>query len=1095
MVITIQWQKKAHIRSIIHKATINPTDGYANFDPIEVYDITMDDNCRLAQSRVGIQQYIRSVNFPSSHAFLVFHYETVVGRSWRFSYFYKKETVASVTDSKRYTYLFGKGTSSRTANERFNELLKITSANWELGSHKANDKIHIFTNEDITSAFSVEALSDEFFYKYLGYYASFVKYLTGKPTAKESGEHAIKEAAFRRVVSDMDKLGVKDNRDQFKHSFLPRFKSEEECEKAICDYVKKMMGRVVFLHFLQKKGWMCGDRDFMYHLFDNSSLKDDFLDRVLEPLFFVILNTHPDDRLEVCRRHNDKIQWEPGKLVEWDESLVESWHDIPYLNGGLFEQEKIDECRSIFPAEYFEKFLDFFRQYNFTIDENDPNDVEVGVDPEMLSKIFENLLEDNKEKGAFYTPKEIVSYMCSESLIAYLGQYCKDGEWNEEFIRKFVTDPSVNEHLTQRQREEMINALVQVQVCDPAIGSGAFPMGMLNLIARCRGELEDTSMSDIKRHIIQNNIFGVDIEQGAVDIARLRFWLSLVVDETEPHALPNLDYRIMRGNSLFTTFYGEYLDLSKTNDARTRLSKMKRQLFDMQSDYYNLSGEAKWKQEIEIKHLLLNIVEEQLGMETGKVASESLHQYDIYNGTSGKIKKNVAKANETYKRKAECVRKITTLRNLLGGNGTLHERARTDIDFFDWEIMFSNVFTGGREGFDIVIGNPPYVDIKELPSSDVKLYFNLFKTASNRINLYSIFIEKGYYLCCKGGVLSYINPNSMLVNESYLETRKLIVDDIELVIKLPDNVFHSAKVETIIFQLLKGNVNKYIRTFCFGNADELDLVSISLETRDRLLWKKENNIRFNIFSNQATLLLLSKIESRANELGAYVQISLGITPYDKYKGHDSTMIKNRVFHSNIPIDDFYVPLISGKNISPYYVNNEIAEYLKYGDWLAAPREKKFFINEKIIIRQIVGDKLRIIAAYSDVPHFFTQIGFSLITKDNDSDTLKVILAILNSHLMSYYHKEKFLDTQKVLFQKVLIVNAKKLPIILPANKENIVGAVNRILTAKCINSSADISAEEREIDRLVYHLYNLTYDEVKIVDPETPITEEEYYGQ
>lgn len=113
--------------------------------------------------------------------------------------------------------------------------------------------------------------------------------------------------------------------------------------------------------------------------------------------------------------------------------------------------------------------------------------------------------------------------------------------------------------------------------------------------------------------------------------------------------------------------------------------------------------------------------------------------------------------------------------------------------------MFSNVFTGGREGFDIVIGNPPYVDIKELPSSDVKLYFNLFKTASNRINLYSIFIEKGYYLCCKGGVLSYINPNSMLVNESYLETRKLIVDDIELVIKLPDNVFHSAKVETIIF--------------------------------------------------------------------------------------------------------------------------------------------------------------------------------------------------------------------------------------------------------------------------------------------------------
>ena len=971
-------------------------------------------------------------------------------------------------------------------------MLKIASANREQALHQIENNVHVFTNEDITDAFSVETLSDEFFHKYLGYYASFVKYLTGKPTTKESGKYAIKDAAFRKVVTDMDKLGLKDNNDQFHQSFLPRFKSEEECEKAIRDYVKKMMGRVVFLHFLQKKGWMCGDRDFMYHLFENSSLKNDFLDRVLEPLFFVILNTHPDDRLDVCRKHNNNMKWERGKSVEWDENLVESWRDIPYLNGGLFEREEIDKCRSIFPAEYFEKFLDFFRQYNFTIDENDPNDMEVGVDPEMLSKIFENLLEDNKEKGAFYTPKEIVRYMCSESLISYLKQQCGGDDWNEEMIRRFVSDPLADGHFTVNQQQALIDALVRVKVCDPAIGSGAFPMGMLNLIAHCRHALESTPMFEIKRHIIQHNIFGVDIEQGAVDIARLRFWLSLVVDETEPHALPNLDYRIVRGNSLLTTFCGEYLDLSEMKDGRTRLAKMRQQLATMQDEYYSLNGEAKWKKEVEIKNLLLDCIEMQIKGDAQDSDNIRYTQLNIDSDRTLKIsKKDIAAAKRLFQNRLLHSRNLKNIRTKLNSfHSNFSERAHTDIDFFDWEIMFSNVFA--EDGFDIVIGNPPYVDIKELPNSDVKLYFNLFKTMSNRINLYSIFIEKGYSLCCKKGVLSYINPNSMLVNGSYLKMRKLIVDDVELVVKLPDDVFHSAKVETIIFQLLKGNVGECIRTFCFGNADKLDLTSISLATRNRLLWKKDNDVRFNIFSNQATLFLLSKIESKANELGTYVQTSLGITPYDKYKGHDSTMIKGRVFHSNTKIDSSYVPLISGKNITPYYVSDSVKEYLKYGDWLGAPREKKFFVNEKIIIRQIVGDNLRIIAAYSDMPHFFTQVGFSLIAKNNDSNTLKVILAILNSRLMSYYHKEKFLDTQKVLFQKILIANAKKLPIVLPSNKEKIVEVVNRILTAKRANPAADTSVEEQEIDRLVYHLYGLTYDEVKIVDPNTPITEEDY---
>lgn len=865
--------EKAHIRSIVRKATISPTDGYANFDPIEVYDITMDDNCRLAQSRVGIQQYIRSINFQSSHAFLVFHYGTVEGRSWRFSYFYKKETIASITDSKRYTYLFGQGISARTAHERFNELLKITSANRELGLKQEGNNIHVFTNKDIIDAFSVEALSDEFFYKYLGYYASFVKYLTGKPTAKESGKYAIKDATFRRVVVDMDGLGLKDDKDQFHNSFLPHYNNDEEkCEKAIRDYVKKMMGRVVFLHFLQKKGkkgWMCGDKDFMYHLFENSPLKDDFLDRVLEPLFFVILNTNPDDRIDVCRRHNDNIKWERNRLVEWDEDLVESWRDIPYLNGGLFEQEEIDKCRSVFPAEYFEKLLDFFRQYNFTIDENDPNDMEVGVDPEMLSKIFENLLEDNKEKGAFYTPKEIVHYMCSESLIAYLNQQCEGDEWNEEVIRRFVSDPLANEHFTANQQQVLIDALTRVKICDPAIGSGAFPMGMLNLITRCRHALESTPVSEIKRHIIQHNIYGVDIEQGAVDIARLRFWLSLIVDEVTPHALPNLDYRIVRGNSLLTTFCGEYLDLSEMKDGRTRLAKMRQQLAVMQDEYYSLNGEAKWRKEIEIKRLLLAIANEYFGAEKDKLRIESFHDYDLYKETSSKTKKQLAEAYKLYERKAKCQQLIENILVSLGGNKTVHERARIDVDFFDWEIMFSNVFAEAKGGFDIVIGNPPYLRIQGIRKDNpdfADFLVDLFKTTTGKFDLYVAFIEKGYQLCCKHGLLNFIMPTKWTNSDYGLGMRSFMIEEkpyIKMVNFSSFQVFN-ASTYTGIQWFVKDTVGSmdYVQlSQDVATPNELDDFLKSLNQKDFTSYNYLNfsSMPWKLTSNQSSSDIISKL--------------------------------------------------------------------------------------------------------------------------------------------------------------------------------------------------------------------------------------------
>ena len=199
------------------------------------------------------------------------------------------------------------------------------------------------------------------------------------------------------------------------------------------------MGRIVFLHFLQKKGWLCGDTNFMLNTFSQSNRRSDYLESVLEPLFFGILNTEPAKREQVFSRNG------------WQQSLVVKWANIPYLNGGLFERDDVDNLRIVLPESIFSNLFSFLASYNFTVDENDPDDAEIGVDPEMLGKIFESLLEDNKAKGAFYTPKEIVRYMCKESLIAHLASKLPDVA--DGIVRAFVESHEMQPELEPYLRD------------------------------------------------------------------------------------------------------------------------------------------------------------------------------------------------------------------------------------------------------------------------------------------------------------------------------------------------------------------------------------------------------------------------------------------------------------------------------------------------------------------------------------------------------------------------------------------------------------------------------------------------------------------
>lgn len=496
---------------------------YVGVEPLQIFDVTVSDRVMMERNRVNIQRLIRAVMDQFSCAFMLFHYDDDTRWDWRFTYCRKSGNKEETTDSKRYTFLLGPGQSCCTATDNFMALY---------------EKRELLEIKDIEDAFNVEALSKEFFGKYKAQYEAFVNYMVDPANG------------MRKDFIDTD----------FDHTGMSVDKICDREEKPIRDYVKKLLGRIVFLHFLQKKGWLGvpagkdwgeGDRDFMLKLFQNATdkQKNDFLDDILEDLFAKGLDCNRSDK---------------GDLYDTEVNGIGRCR-IPYLNGGLFERDELDKKPSHFPAEYFDNLLTMLSQYNFTIDENDPNDAEVGVDSEMLGRIFENLLEDNKDKGAFYTPKEIVQYMCRESLIAYLQT--DQREEDKERIRQFVTTHDAEQ--LGDLKEDIDQKLIDVKICDPAIGSGAFPMGLLRELFFCRSAIEPNiaeNAANIKRHIIQNNIYGVDIERGAVDIARLRFWLALIVDEKSPEALPNLDFKIMQGNSLLEQYKGA--DLSTMTEKK-----------------------------------------------------------------------------------------------------------------------------------------------------------------------------------------------------------------------------------------------------------------------------------------------------------------------------------------------------------------------------------------------------------------------------------------------------------------------------------------------------------------------------------------------
>lgn len=450
-------------------------------------------------------------------------------------------------------------------------------------------------------------------------------------------------------------------------------------------------------------------------------------------------------------------------------------------------------------------------------------------------------------------------------------------------------------------------------------------------------------------------------------------------------------------------------------------------------------------------------------------------------------------------------------KNIVLGDSLFSARNKKIKDPLNWNSIFPHIFRQG--GFNVVVGNPPYVDIKELNPDIVEIIFEKFSTAKNRTNLFSIFIEQSIDKILKySGYLGFIVPNSLLMNSSYSLIRKKLLEmtEIKEIMRLPNKIF-KAKVETIILILQKRNNPKisnvkiitYSPTQKITSIDPSEFSSSFNITSQH--WLSDEFNRFKLINNKI-YKILEKIELNSILLGTgenkICDFSLGITPYDKYKGHTKEQIKNKVFHSERKIDEFYKSLISGGDIARYIVKWSGKNYIKYGSWLGAPRNERFFTEPRIIIRQIVSGKnsLRILAAYTDEILYNTQTAFSVIIRDKNAFEVKYVLALLNSKLMNYYHRNKFLDENKKTFQKILIENAKKFPIKrlnlkIQLKISNLVDLLmEKALKIRNISQNEikpimdtqrqiqEFDLIDKKIDAIIYKIYNLEADEVSLIE-------------
>jgi len=970
-------------------------------ETLDVLIVHLTNASKLERARTAIRNFVADhlKQRDGKEAALV-AFVSPTERQWRFSYvkmeYAAKETESGrvamethLTPARRFSYIVGEGESCHTAQTRFLALLQDTEN---------------FPNlVQLEDAFSVEAVTKEFFRKYAD--------------------------LFEEIEKELRNLAAKDKTigDEFKKKNV-----------STVDFAKKLMGQIVFLYFLQKKGWLgvakgqnwgTGPRDFLRRLVEQASSQApgvNIFNDVLEPLFY--------DTLATDRGH-------------------EAWCNhfkcrIPFLNGGLFEPLGNYDWRKtdiILPNKLFTNkepvevgvtgtgVLDVFDRYNFTVNEAEPLEKEVAIDPEMLGKVFENLIEENRRKGlgSFYTPREIVHYKCQECLINYLDTALnKDKDLvPRSDIVTFIhlgeqishyeavdTNYAIKMPKSIEQHARLIDEkLAAIMVCDPAVGSGAYPVGMMTEVVRARcaltpyfNDVHERTPYHFKRHAIQNCLYGVDIDPGAVEIAKLRLWLSLVVDEEETKQikpLPNLDYKIVAGNSL--------LGFPFKSQRLEEIEKLKMRFFE------------------EVDHDRKAKLNEQILVMLG-----------------------------------EC---------LAGSKRSLGYEVN-----FDFAVFFSEVFTS-KGGFDVVIANPPYINSRSMAKADAEMRELIqasYTLTKGSWDIYIAFFEKGFRLLNKSGVLAYITPDKWISKPFGDALRIQTTPRIFSILKAGREVFESVNVDAIV-SIYVSREEPCLRIYDYAGTQlrlKNTVQKSSLKSPYAYDW---------LFSDYGDLLL--NLDTHSHKLSELAVCENSCATDDAYRLRK--LIEEDTEAGN---DGQHLTMINTGTIAKYVSRWGKREMVYLGSRYLRPvvNRKRFLqdfpksYGQKSIRKKLILKGLNLLDACLDADGTVIPGIPTLVICSDELETLKLLLGIVNSALPFFYIKEKYPAAsynQGTTFTKEMF-NDLPLPDIDEKDRAKLISVVDQILAAKRRNYGADTTALEAEIDRLVYAMYGLTTAEVGTVE-------------
>ncbi len=1046
-------------------------------EALDILIVQVESVSKLERARTALRNFvIKHLNtFDKDYALVAFYSKEDKGFDWRFSFIkleyqsyldeekQKVKTRKEFTPAKRYSFLVGKYEKAYTAKNQILPLLQ----------NIANNP----TISEIESAFSIEKVTDEFYNQYRDLYIKLYEHFND------------------RLISQLNSAGIDSAR-----------------------FTKKLLGQIVFLYFLQKKGWLGVDKDKKWGEGNK---------RFIQDLFII-------SKSEKQNFFKDKLQYLFYEALAKERNNDNSYYDklncrVPFLNGGLFESEYDWKNAGIsIPNDLFRNdeknkagdigtgVLDVFDRYNFTIKEDEPLDKEVAVDPEMLGKVFENMLDikERKSKGAYYTPREIVHYMCQESVIHYLdnelnvyqsayqelgasqtnmfgnenlGQQSIQNDLNEirvpkkdieRYIRKghFTLEHDVRAaskgetktyqfQLPESVREyaDLIDEkLTNIHICDPAIGSGAFPVGLLHELVTAqlvikphfskkyasaklkKFNLKETDNESryvyrLKKQIIQESIYGVDIDRSAIDIARLRLWLSLVVDEDDLdpiETLPNLDYKIVCGNSLIGM-----------PDGTMRNLELEEELEELKDNFYDGTNEYDKK--------------------------------ELRNNINSKIRSLLDSA-ETY--------------------------AGYKIDF-DFKLFFSEVWRK-KGGFDVVIGNPPYVSVSKVNYKETlkKMKYSTFATTGD---VYVQFYEMGHKILKNKGNVNFITSNKW-INASYgSKARKYFAtktNPLTLIDFAKVRIFPNATVFVNILMLERAISNKRIEAVgVLGNR----MPETSLYD-----YFNQNKIELQIIADEIWKISTKKgleINNRIEEIGIplmdwkTLEINAGIKTAFNPAYHIDQEIKNELIRKDEKSSNIIKRLLRGKDIKRwnfdfknlYLINPHngiksknleridipndyptIYDYLnKWGSKLKERKDQgdhwtnlrncayiNEFEKEKIIWIEI-SDKANF--AFDKEGYYLTNSAYFI-----SGDNLKYLIAVLNSSVFDFYF---FQITAKIAGGRKRYTKqyVEKVPIPKISNTEQLPFEIltEYVLFAKQQQDPIVFKYFEQLLDAAVFELY------------------------